>query len=76
MTGHPDCVVPVRLLLAEDSENNVMLLLRELRRGGYEPHYERVRRPEPRHVVVGGDDLVGLPASLRLCSARSMPSGV
>ena len=37
---------PVRLLLVEDSENDAMLLLRELRRGGYEPLYERVYTPE------------------------------
>ena len=46
MTGHPDRGVPVRLLLVEDSENDAMLLLRELRRGGYEPHHERVYTPE------------------------------
>ncbi len=36
MTGHPGRGVPVRLLLVEDSENDAVLLLRELRRGGYE----------------------------------------
>ncbi len=46
MTGTPDRVVPVRLLLVEDSENDAMLLLRELRRGGYEPSHERVYTPE------------------------------
>ena len=44
MTGSPGR--PVRLLLVEDSENDAMLLLRELRRGGYEPVYERVYTPE------------------------------
>ena len=38
--------VPVRLLLVEDSENDAMLLLRELRRGGYEPVHEQVCTPE------------------------------
>ena len=38
-------VPPVRLLLVEDSENGAMLLLRELRRGGYEPSHERVYTP-------------------------------
>ena len=38
--------VPVRLLLVEDSENDAMLLLRVLRRGGYEPVYERVYTAE------------------------------
>ena len=44
--GDPRGGVPVRLLLVEDSENAAMLLLRELRREGYEPHHERVYTPE------------------------------
>jgi PAS domain S-box-containing protein len=36
----------LRVLLVEDSENDAMLLLRELRRGGYEPLHERVHTPE------------------------------
>ncbi len=46
MTGSLGRGVPVRLLLVEDSENDAMLLLRELRRGGYEPVHERVYTPE------------------------------
>ncbi len=34
--------VPVRVLIVEDSEDDTLLLLRELRRGGYEPVYDRV----------------------------------
>ena len=34
--------VPLRVLLVEDSENDALLLLRELRRGGYEPVSRRV----------------------------------
>ena len=37
---------PLRVLLVEDSENDSLLLLRELRRGGYEPECERVSTPE------------------------------
>lgn len=37
---------PLRVLLIEDSENDTELLLRELRRGGYAPEYERVETPE------------------------------
>ncbi|MDQ4004614.1 MAG: PAS domain S-box protein, partial [Actinomycetota bacterium] len=33
---------PLRVLIVEDSENDTLLLLRELRRGGYEPDHERV----------------------------------
>jgi hypothetical protein len=35
----------VRLLLVEDSKNDAVLLLRELRRGGYKPSHERVYTP-------------------------------
>lgn len=34
--------IPLRLLLVEDSEDDAMLLTRELRRGNYDPVYERV----------------------------------
>jgi PAS domain S-box-containing protein len=36
----------LRVLLVEDSEDDAMLLLRELRRGGYEPLSQRVYTPE------------------------------
>jgi PAS domain S-box-containing protein len=36
----------LRVLLVEDSENDAMLLLRELRRGGYKPLSQRVYTPE------------------------------
>ena len=37
---------PIRVLLVEDSENDCSLLLRELRRSGYEPDYVRVELAE------------------------------
>jgi PAS domain S-box-containing protein len=37
---------PLRVLIVEDSEDDALLLLRELRRGGYEPEYDRVDTPE------------------------------
>jgi len=37
---------PLRVLLVEDSENDALIVLRELRRGGYEPEHERVQTPE------------------------------
>jgi len=37
---------PLRVLIVEDSENDAELLLRELRRGGYAPEFERVETPE------------------------------
>ena len=36
----------LRVLLVEDSENDAMFLLRELRRGGYQPLWQRVYTPE------------------------------
>ena len=33
---------PLRVLIVEDSENDALLLVRELKKGGYEPDYERV----------------------------------
>jgi two-component system, cell cycle sensor histidine kinase and response regulator CckA len=37
--------VPLRVLIAEDSENDARLLLRELARGGFDSAYERVDNP-------------------------------
>jgi len=37
---------PLRVLIVEDSEDDVLLLLRDLRRGGYEPQYGRVETVE------------------------------
>jgi PAS domain S-box-containing protein len=34
--------IPLRVLIVEDSEDDVLLLLRELRRGGYDPTHVRV----------------------------------
>ncbi len=47
---------PLRVLLVEDSENDALLLLRELRRGGYEPDYERVETPEAMRAALAGSD--------------------
>jgi len=33
---------PLRLLIAEDSEDDTWLIIRELQRGGFRPHFERV----------------------------------
>lgn len=37
---------PINVLITEDSENDALLLVRELRQGGYEPTFERVDKPE------------------------------
>src|ERR687894_2472886 len=42
MRGRHLMGVQLKVLLVEDSENDALLLLRELRRGGYDPLWERV----------------------------------
>src|SRR3989449_2409245 len=37
---------PLRVLIVEDSEDDALLLVRELRRGGFEPAFERIDTPE------------------------------
>src|SRR5665647_1469885 len=36
----------LRVLMVEDSEDDVLLILRELKKDGYAPEYERVETPE------------------------------
>jgi CheY-like chemotaxis protein len=47
---------PPRVVIVEDSENYAPLLLRELRRGGYEPEHQRVRTPEAMKQVLSRSD--------------------
>ncbi len=54
-------VETLRVLLVEDSENDAMLLLRELRRGGYEPLSERVYTPEDMERALRAADERGEP---------------
>lgn len=44
--------VPLRVLVIEDSEDDAALLLRELRRGGYETTHERVDTPAALHSAL------------------------
>src|SRR5688500_20050527 len=37
---------PLKVLIVEDSEDDALLLVRELRRGGYEVEFERVETAE------------------------------
>jgi PAS domain S-box-containing protein len=43
-------------LIVEDSEDDALLLLRELKRGGYEPDYERVDTPEAMERALASSD--------------------
>ncbi|MBM4325221.1 MAG: response regulator [Deltaproteobacteria bacterium] len=38
--------IPLRVLIVEDSEDDALLTERELKRGGYDPIFERVETPE------------------------------
>ena len=44
------------MLLVEDSEDDALLLLRELRRGGYEPEHERVETAETMRRALSGSE--------------------
>ena len=48
--------VPLRVLIVEDSEDDALLMVHELQRGGYEPASERVDTPEAmgRALAEGG----------------------
>jgi PAS domain S-box-containing protein len=37
---------PLRVLIVEDSEDDALLMIRELKKGGYDPEYERVETAE------------------------------
>lgn len=47
---------PLRVLLVEDSEDDALLLLRELRRGGYKTIYERVETAAAWEAALGQSD--------------------
>jgi two-component system, NarL family, sensor histidine kinase UhpB len=47
---------PLRVLIVEDSEDDALLLLRQLRRGGYEPVHERVDTPAGMEAALDGRD--------------------
>jgi diguanylate cyclase (GGDEF)-like protein len=51
---------PIRVLIVEDSENDALLLVRELRRGGFEPEFERVETATAMAATLANDkwDLV------------------
>jgi PAS domain S-box-containing protein len=47
---------PLRLLIVEDSDDDVNLLLRVLRQGDYEPAYEVVSTPEAMRTALAGQE--------------------
>ena len=55
---------PLRVLLVEDSEDDTLLLLHQLRRSGYEPVYERVDIPEEMERALKEADERGEPCEI------------
>lgn len=49
--------VPLRLLLVEDSEDDILLIVRELRRGGYNLVYQRVDTDAAMNAALDGKQL-------------------
>ena len=47
--------VPLRVLFVEDNEDDLLLQLRELRRGGYEPSWRRVQMPEALRAALASE---------------------
>src|SRR5439155_596312 len=75
--------VPLRVLIAEDSEDDARLLLLELQRAGYQPAYERVDTPttmtaaldrQAWDLVIGDYSMPAFsgPAALALLRARDL----
>ncbi len=46
----------LRVLLIEDSDDDALLLMRELRRGGFDPVWQRVESPEALHEALDATD--------------------
>jgi len=42
----------LKILIVEDSEDDALLLIRELRKGGYTPYFDRVDSPETLHQAL------------------------
>ena len=74
---------PLRVLIAEDSEDDARLLLRELQRAGFDPAYERVDSPTSMQaaldrqawdLVIGDYSMPAFsgPAALALLRARDL----
>ena len=54
--GHGKSRTPLRVLIVEDSEDDALLIVRELKRGGYEPDWERVETPEAMQKALATSD--------------------
>jgi PAS domain S-box-containing protein len=48
--------IPLRILIVEDCEDDALLVMRELRRGGYDPAFERVETGEAMAAALEKED--------------------
>lgn len=65
---------PIRVLIVEDSENDALLMVRELGRGGYAPTYERVDTPEAMAAALdkqAWDIVLKVRQEKKLCDVKS-----
>ncbi len=46
---------PIRVLIVEDSEDDALLILRELKKGGYDPHWRMVETPKDLSEALNDD---------------------
>ena len=63
---------PLRVLLVEDSEDDALLIVRELERGGYEPNWERVETPEAMKEALASSDWDAIVSDHRMPGFRSL----
>ena len=47
--------IPLRVLVVEDSEDDILLLLHELKRGGYDPFFKRVETAQSMKTALSGE---------------------
>jgi PAS domain S-box-containing protein len=63
---------PLRVLIVEDSEDDALLIVRELERGGYEPNWERVETPEAMKEALATSDWDAIVSDHRMPRFRSL----
>ena len=59
--GKVEMSKPLRALIVEDSEDDVLLLVHELQRGGYAPIFERVETAEAMTAALKGQQVTCSP---------------
>ncbi|MDP9475362.1 MAG: hypothetical protein M3R38_06675 [Actinomycetota bacterium] len=64
---------PLRVLMVEDSPDDALLVLRELRRGGFDPEYERVETAEDLRVALSEGRRWDLIISDTSCRTSGLP---